>query len=79
MVEWRTVSQAGEVDEEILELATSIHDSFYSQGEIDWHDFLDRMDGTVLKDGKALDLDGNLNSPAIVKIKTHVRLLRKEQ
>lgn len=74
----RNVSLAADVDEEILNLAQSIYESFYEGKKVDWDDFLYRMDGSTLENGDILDLDASLVSPAIMKIKTHVRQLAKQ-
>jgi hypothetical protein len=72
----RTVVTADDVTEEILEAAESIHDGWFPVGRIDWESLLDRLDGMELDDGATLDLGEDLLSPAIRKIKAHLRAHR---
>jgi hypothetical protein len=59
-------------DEELLEQAEQVHDGWYSEGRIDWQDFLDRLE--LASDR---DLGNDLDSPLIRKIKKHIREYRK--
>lgn len=74
----RQVTLAGEVDEEILGIATKVYESFYEGKKIDWDDFLNRMDGSALENGDELDLGDSMLSPAVIKIKTHIRQLERQ-
>lgn len=71
------VVQADQVTEEILKLFYDVVDGWYQTGRIDWDDLLDRVDGAELEDGTILDLGNSMVSPAIVKIKKHVRDYRR--
>jgi hypothetical protein len=71
------VVQASQVTEEILQLIYDIVDGWYPTGRIDWKDLLDRVDGAELEDGTVLGLGDDMLSPAIVKIKKHVRGYRR--
>jgi hypothetical protein len=77
---YTSVFEAADVTGEILGLAERIFDGWFADGRerIDWHDFLDRLDGATLDDESTLDLGTDLSSPAIVKIKAHVREYRRE-
>lgn len=70
------VTEAGEVTEEILTVAEQTEE-WFGDDQIDWDEFWDRMDGSILKDGTRLDLGGSNDSPAMRKIKKHIRNLRK--
>lgn len=74
----RTLVDAEDVPEELLDRAVDVADSWYGDGRIDWVDVLDRLDGFEASDGTCLDLGDNLTSPAIRKIKSHVRRIRRE-
>lgn len=70
--------EASEVTDEVLEYAVEEADSRYPSPErIDWEDVLDRLDGTRLNDDTRLDLGNSYDSPAIRKIKKHVRDVRR--
>ena len=72
------VTEAAQVTEEILDIAQDTEEGWFGDSaRIDWEDFIDRMDGTDLKDGTRLDLGDQIDSPAIRKIKRHVRTLRE--
>lgn len=70
------VTEASEVTEEILTVAEATEE-WFGDDQIDWDDFWDRMDGYILTDGTRLDLGGSNDSPAMRKIKKHIRNLRK--
>ncbi len=81
-METTPVVQANQVTEEILQFAYDVVDGWY-QGTSrmtisDWEDLLDRIDGLELEDGTILDLGKNMLSPAIKKIKAHVRDYRRQ-
>lgn len=73
---WTTAEAAEDVTPEILEAAESIVNGWYADGRVDWQDFIDRLDGTPLDDGTRLNLGDTMTSPAIRKIKAHVRAYR---
>lgn len=75
---YTTCTAADEVTPEILEVAETT-DEWYSDQPIEWEDFIDRMDGTILRDGTVLDMGPTIDSPAIRKIKRHIRDLRRTQ
>lgn len=74
----RQVTLAADVDDEILAIATLVYEGFYEGKRIDWDDFLDRMDGRTLDNGDVLDLGESMLSPAVIKIKTHIRQLERQ-
>ncbi|GGM27585.1 hypothetical protein GCM10011608_10500 [Micromonospora sonchi] len=75
---WTTVTEADQVTEEILNIAESIFDGWYADSSrIDWDDFLERMEKIPLDDDTTLDLGSDMGSPAIKKIKAHIRNYRK--
>jgi hypothetical protein len=75
---WTEIRTAADVTPEILDLAEHIEAGWWSgDARIDWGEFVDRMDGARLKDGTRLDVGADLDSPAIRKIKKHIRDLRK--
>lgn len=74
----RQVTLAGDVDDEILDLAKMVYEGFYEGKRIDWDDFLNRMDGASLENGDVIDLGDSMLSPAVIKIKTHVRQLERQ-
>lgn len=75
---WTTVTTADQVTPEILEAAENIYDGWWAnEPRIDWQDFLDRLDGAPLNDGSRLNLGDDMASPAITKIKAHIRAYRK--
>lgn len=69
MKEIRTAEDADGIREEI----ESVHDGQYSEGRIDWEDFIDRLEG------HGLDLGESMDSPAIQRIKAIVREMRRDQ
>lgn len=68
---------AGEVSEEMLTLAEETFTDWFDTGEpVDWAEFIDRMlSYGYLSDGTRLEFD-TYDSPAIRKIKRHVREYR---
>lgn len=77
MTRYAKIRTADHVDDEIIGLAHGIVDGWYTEGRIDWDDFLDRLDGSQLEDGSIVDLGNDMGSPAIRKIQTEVRAYRK--
>lgn len=76
-MEYRLVEESEDVTVEILDAAESIFDGWYAdEPRIDWEDFLDRLDGIPLEDGSTVDLSGDMMSPAIKVIKSHIRKYR---
>lgn len=74
-VEVVTVEQ---VTDEILTAAEDIHNGWYaSETRVDWTDLWDRLDGTTLDSGAIVDLGGDMGSPAILRIKKHIKAYRK--
>lgn len=69
----RTVIEAKDVTEEDLQEVEDITDGWYADTRIDWDDVWDRMER-----GSDLDLGPQLDSPAMRKMKAHVRKLRRE-
>ena len=65
------VIQTAEDADSITEHIQSVHDGWYSEGVIDWEDFLYRLEEY------GLDLGPSMNSPAIRRIKAIVRKLRR--
>lgn len=70
------VTEISEVTAEILALAEETEEWFGDEAIV-WEDFWDRMDESILRDGTRLDLGGTNNTPAMRKIKKHIRDLRK--
>lgn len=75
--EYTVPRTAADVTDEILRVAEEVESGWFSDGPIDWEDFLDRMDGSTLADGTHLDMGGETDSPAIRRIQRHIRNLRK--
>jgi hypothetical protein len=77
---WVTVTKAEEVTPDILEAAESIFDGWYAdEARIDWTDLLDRLEGAEYVDlGGRLDLGDSMSSPAVLKIKAHIRAYREQ-
>ena len=71
------VIAADDVTPEILEIVDSIVSGWFNyDGPVDWDNFWDRLEGYDVG-GKMINLGDSLNSPAMRKIKTHVRIIRK--
>lgn len=51
-------------EEELFEAAEAVHDGWFTEGRIDWHDFLDRLETYA-----DVDLGSDMLSPQIVAIK----------
>jgi hypothetical protein len=69
-----------DVTPEILQIAESINDGWFSDSPIDWEDFLDRLDGAPLDDGSTIDIGIGMDlwTPANLKIKSHLRAYRRK-
>jgi hypothetical protein len=77
--EYRTVTTAEDVDDEVLETAWSYVEGWYMDGPIDWEDVFYRMERNApLNDGRYIDLGGDADSPAIRKIKRTVSKWKRE-
>lgn len=73
-----TVRTADDVTDEIITMAQSIYAGWFGDGQrIDWHDFMDRLDGVELADGSTLDLGDTMDSPAIRKIQREILAFSK--
>lgn len=76
---YTTVVEAEQVTDEILTMAEEIADGRYADGPVDRDDLIDRLERSgYLDDGTMLDLGGDADSPAIRKIKRHVREYQRE-
>ncbi len=73
--DWFSVRTAEDADA-IRELIETVHDGWFSEGRIDWHDFLDRLDGSFSPRGR-VDLGDDMESPAVRRIQAIVRELRR--
>jgi hypothetical protein len=71
------VIAAADVTPEVLEIVDSIVSGWFNyDGPVDWDNFWDRLEGCDVE-GKMINLGSSLNSPAMRRIKTHVRIIRK--
>jgi hypothetical protein len=70
---WTTITNSDDVTEEIIEMAHLIVDGWYSNCNIVWDDFLDRLESYQLSDGSYPNLGTNESSAAIRKIKREAR------
>jgi hypothetical protein len=70
------VRTAEDVTDEVLEIVQGIVEGWYDEGRIDWEDVWDRMEKSVLDDGRGIDMGDDLGSPAIKKIKSEIRKWR---
>jgi hypothetical protein len=70
------VRTAEDVTDEVLEIVQGIVEGWYDEGRIDWEDVWDRVEKSVLDDGRGIDMGSDLGSPAILKIKKHIRKWR---
>jgi hypothetical protein len=70
------VRAAEDVTDEVLEIVQGIVEGWYDEGRIDWEDVWDRMEKSVLDDGRGIDMGEDLGSPAIKKIKSEIRKWR---
>lgn len=78
MTRWTSVVREEDLTEEILGAAEAIYDGWYShEPRVDWHDFLDRLDGAVLSDGTRLDLGNDMMSSAVRAVKKHITRYQK--
>lgn len=75
---YTSIYDAADATAEILGIAESIFDGWFADGnEVDWQDFLDRLDGCTLADESTLDMGSDLSSPAINKVKRHITQYRQ--
>lgn len=74
--QWRTI-ELDEVETLHAEIE-SIVTGWYIDQNIDTHDFLDRLEGLHLSDGKRLDLGGSLDDPVIKSIMRYARKFKRE-
>ena len=74
--EFSLMVEASDVTPEILEAAEEASEWFADE-RMDWDEFLDRLDGCPLNDGSHLDVGPSTESPAINKIKKHIREVRR--
>jgi hypothetical protein len=70
------VRTAEDVTDEVLEIVRGIVEGWYDEGRIDWEDVWDRMEKSVLDDGRGIDMGSDLGTPAIRKIKSEIRKWR---
>jgi hypothetical protein len=70
------VRTAEDVTDEVLEIVQGIVEGWYDEGRIDWEDVWDRVEKSVLDDGRGIDMGSDLGSPAILKIKKEIRKWR---
>lgn len=75
---WTEVILAEDVTEALLGYAVELTDSRYGDGRIDWQDAISRLEGFEMPDGLLADFGTDMGSPAIEKIKKHVRKVRKD-
>lgn len=73
---YRLIVEADDVTEEVLDAAEYAEEWFVDE-RIDWEEFIDRMDNVELPDGTLIDMGDSMDSPAIRKIKRHIREMRK--
>ena len=75
---WTDVETAEDVTPEILTAAEGVFDGWFAdEKSIDWENFLDRLDGMRLEDDSRVNLGNDMESPAIKKIKAHIRAYRR--
>jgi hypothetical protein len=70
------VRTAEDVTDEVMEIVRGIVEGWYDEGRIDWEDVWDRMEKSVLDDGRGIDMGDDLESPAQRKIKKEIRKWR---
>ncbi|NUT90899.1 MAG: hypothetical protein HOY78_02600 [Saccharothrix sp.] len=75
---YTTVTSADDVPQELLDHAVESADSRFGDGPIDWNLLIDRLDGWEFPDGLLADFGDDMDSPAIRKIKAHVRKVRRD-
>lgn len=72
------VTEADDVTEDVLESAEKVYDGWFADADrIDWDDFISRLENRGLEDGTELDLGDSMLTPAIEKIKRHIRTYRR--
>lgn len=62
---------------EVMKAAEEVYDGWFADVQIDWENFIDRLDGMTLESGQVLDMGTSMDSPLIRKIKAHIRSYRK--
>lgn len=78
---WVEIIEAAHVTQEVLDAAEEIYDGWFADASsIDWDDLLDRLEGTHLDEheGRKIDLGPQNDSPAIRRIKRHIRAIRRQ-
>lgn len=72
------VIEANDVTENVLESAEKVYDGWFADADrIDWDDFIFRLENRGLEDGTELDFGDSILTPAIEKIKRHIRTYRR--
>lgn len=72
------VAAAADVTEEVREIVRSVHDGWFAgESRVDWEEFLDRVEGHRLGDGRQIDLGSDMTSEGVREIKRYVRALRR--
>lgn len=74
--QYTTIIEVSDVTEEVLDAADYAEEWFVDE-PIDWEDFLKYMESRQLSDGTWIDMGNSMDSPAIRKIKRHIRDLRR--
>lgn len=73
MTDEKPLIAAADVTEEILLMAEDVHDGWYAdERNIDWEGFIDRLERHSER-----DWGSQMDSPAINKVKRHIREIRK--
>lgn len=75
------ITEAADVTEEVLECAEDVYDGWFADRDhVDWDEFWDRLDGYTLKEheNREMDMGTETNSPAMRKIKRHIRRIARE-
>ncbi len=67
-----------EVTEEIEWIFRSVVNYFHPDGEVDWDDVLERMNGRQLEDGRWLNLGLDTNTPAFRALRLMIAKERGE-
>jgi len=72
------ILEAADVNEEILAIATSMEDTWFSKEVwIDWQSFFADLDGSMIPStGRELDLGEDPESPAMNRIRRHIQKRR---
>jgi hypothetical protein len=70
---------ADDVNDEILAFAEEVEEGWFSdEPQIDWERFWDKLEGYEVPsyDGREIDMGSDIESPAMRKIKKHIRAYR---